>query len=42
MKFAAIKGIIPSRKNVALAILAAILLVLAFPDFEFWFLVNGA
>ncbi len=29
---------LPSWKNVLLAVLAAVLLILAFPDFDFWFL----
>ena len=30
--------ILPSWKNALLAVLAAVLLILAFPDFEYWFL----
>src|SRR6187399_1509912 len=30
--------ILPSWKNALLAVLAAALLILAFPDFEYWFL----
>ena len=33
-----VKRILPSWKNAALALLAAGLLILAFPDFEYWFL----
>ncbi len=33
-----LRKILPSWTNLLLAILAAVLLVLAFPDFEFWFL----
>ncbi|MGI8670383.1 MAG: hypothetical protein ACR2J3_11155, partial [Aridibacter sp.] len=33
-----IKNNLPSAKSALLAILSAILLILAFPDFEFWFL----
>ena len=38
MKFAVVKSIFPSWRNIALAIIGAILLILAFPDFEFWYL----
>ena len=38
MKFPRIARVIPSWKNALLAVLSAILLILAFPDFEFWFL----
>lgn len=38
MAFGLLKRITPSWKNVFLAILAAALLILAFPDFEYWFL----
>lgn len=38
MKFSAVKAKLPSVSNVLLAVFSAILLVLAFPDFEFWFL----
>lgn len=38
MKFPRIARVIPSWKNALLAVISAILLVLAFPDFEFWFL----
>ncbi len=38
MKFSAIKLKLPALSNSLLAILSAILLTLAFPDFEFWFL----
>jgi len=32
------KNLLPSWKNALLAVLSAVLLILAFPDFEFWFL----
>ena len=38
MKFDAARAKLPTLVNSLLAILSAILLVLAFPDFEFWFL----
>ncbi len=38
MAFRLLKRIVPSWKNVLLAILSAVLLILAFPDFEYWFL----
>jgi len=38
MKFSRIARILPSWKNALLAVLSAILLILAFPDFEYWFL----
>src|SRR5213083_2131433 len=38
MKFPRIARAVPSWKNALLAVLSAILLILAFPDFEFWFL----
>lgn len=38
MKLPRLTRLLPSWKNAALAILSAILLILAFPDFEFWFL----
>ena len=38
MKFPRIARVLPSWKNALLAILSAILLILAFPDFEYWFL----
>src|SRR5687767_898763 len=38
MKLPSLRNLLPSRKNAALAILSAVLLILAFPDFEFWFL----
>ncbi len=38
MAFVLLKRIVPSWKNVLLAILSAVLLILAFPDFEYWFL----
>ena len=38
MKLRSPTGLLPSWKNLLLAILAAVLLILAFPDFEYWFL----
>jgi len=38
MKIRPLKRFLPAPLNVVLAILSAILLILAFPDFEFWFL----
>ncbi|HRH41111.1 MAG TPA: apolipoprotein N-acyltransferase [Pyrinomonadaceae bacterium] len=38
MKFSAVKAKLPSLSNSLLAIFSAILLTLAFPDFELWFL----
>jgi apolipoprotein N-acyltransferase len=38
MKLSGVKRFLPSRKNALLAVLSAILLILAFPDFEYWFL----
>ncbi|MDM7924196.1 MAG: hypothetical protein QUS14_18065 [Pyrinomonadaceae bacterium] len=38
MKFAKVKEMLPSRLSSLLAVAAAALLILAFPDFEFWFL----
>ncbi len=38
MTFQFAKKILPSWQNALLAVLAAILLILAFPDFEYWFL----
>jgi apolipoprotein N-acyltransferase len=38
MKISVLKHFLPAPLNGILAILSAILLVLAFPDFEFWFL----
>ena len=38
MKFRRIAGVIPSWKSALLAVISAILLILAFPDFEYWFL----
>src|SRR5580765_777436 len=38
MKIPSPGTILPSWRNVLLAILAAVLLILSFPDFEYWFL----
>lgn len=38
MRFSTVKVILPKLSSVGLAFFSAILLVLAFPDFEFWFL----
>ena len=38
MKFPRVAALLPGLKSVGLALLSAILLVLAFPDFEYWFL----
>ena len=38
MKFPRLTRLLPDWKNAALAVASAILLILAFPDFEFWFL----
>lgn len=38
MTFAVLKRIVPSWKNSLLAVLASALLILSFPDFEYWFL----
>jgi apolipoprotein N-acyltransferase len=38
MKLPRLSKILPSWTNVLLALLAAVLLILSFPDFEFWFL----
>jgi len=38
MRVATAKKLIPNWENAILAILAAVLLILAFPDFEYWFL----
>ncbi|MEO8072757.1 MAG: hypothetical protein ABI686_05880, partial [Acidobacteriota bacterium] len=38
MKFSAAKSKLPSLLNSVLALISAILLTLAFPDFDFWFL----
>jgi apolipoprotein N-acyltransferase len=38
MKFSSLKNIFPSIPNALLALLSAILLILSFPDFDFWFL----
>jgi apolipoprotein N-acyltransferase len=36
MAFRRVKGVLPGWKNALLAVAAAILLILAFPDFEYW------
>ena len=36
MKFGKIKGILPAWSNALLAAVAAVLLILAFPDFDLW------
>ena len=38
MKFPRLTRYLPSWKNAALAVVSALILILAFPDFEFWFL----
>ncbi|MEP7213143.1 MAG: apolipoprotein N-acyltransferase [Acidobacteriota bacterium] len=38
MKFPRVAAVLPDIKSVGLALLSAILLILAFPDFEYWFL----
>lgn len=38
MKFPRMRNLLPDWKNAGLAVLSAVLLILAFPDFEFWFL----
>lgn len=38
MKLASLKNVFPSPLNAALAVISAILLILAFPDFDFWIL----
>ncbi|MBK8302105.1 MAG: hypothetical protein IPK98_01320 [Chloracidobacterium sp.] len=38
MAFGLVKKILPAWQNAVLALIAAGLLILAFPDFEFWFL----
>ena len=38
MRFPRLRSFLPDWKSAALAALSAILLILAFPDFEFWFL----
>jgi len=38
MKVPNVRRFLPSWKNALLAVVAAILLILAFPDFEYWFL----
>ena len=38
MKFSSLRNIFPSAANALLALLSAILLILSFPDFDFWFL----
>ena len=38
MKFPRLMPYVPSWKNAALAAISSVLLILSFPDFEFWFL----
>ena len=38
MKFSRLKSFLPAPFNIILAVVSAILLILAFPGFEFWFL----
>ncbi|CAN5413642.1 apolipoprotein N-acyltransferase [soil metagenome] len=38
MSLSIVKRIFPSWQNALLAVIAAVLLILAFPDFEYWFL----
>ncbi|HVQ55283.1 MAG TPA: hypothetical protein VMS29_00885, partial [Pyrinomonadaceae bacterium] len=38
MKPERLTNLLPSWKNALLAVLAAVLLILAFPDFDLWFL----
>jgi apolipoprotein N-acyltransferase len=38
MRFSAAKAKLPSTANILLAVLSAVLLTLAFPDFDWWFL----
>lgn len=38
MRFPPVKSFLPSVKNSLLALLSAILLILSFPDFDFWFI----
>jgi apolipoprotein N-acyltransferase len=38
VKLARIRSLLPEWKNALLAVLSAVLLILAFPDFELWFL----
>src|SRR6476661_1787413 len=38
MKFPRVAELLPDIKSAGLALLSAILLILAFPDFEYWFL----
>jgi apolipoprotein N-acyltransferase len=38
MKFPRVAAMLPDIKSIGLALLSAILLILAFPDFEYWFL----
>src|SRR5688572_20335450 len=38
MKFPRLTRFLPDWKNAVLSVLSAVLLILAFPDFEFWFL----
>ena len=38
MKFPRLTRLLPTRKNAALAVVSAVLLIFAFPDFDLWFL----
>jgi apolipoprotein N-acyltransferase len=38
MKLPSVRSLMPEWKNAVLAVLSAVLLILAFPDFEYWFL----
>src|SRR3954471_22861878 len=42
MRLPQVRSRLPSWRNSLLAVFAAIILVLAFPDFEYWFLAWGA
>src|SRR3712207_6052076 len=42
MRMPSLKNIFPSIPNVLLAVLSAVLLILSFPDFDFWFLAFAA
>jgi apolipoprotein N-acyltransferase len=38
MKLPSVRSFMPEWKNAVLAVLSAVLLIFAFPDFEYWFL----